>query len=75
MAYWRQLYTATMIETDVDNLGVLIEDTSRAIEVRLDELKKSQNGYGERKEIEDVANAVLALKADRKVLDEDAEDF
>lgn len=72
MANWRQLYTAAMVETDVDNLGVLIEDTSRAIEVRLDELKKSQNGYGERKEIEDVANALLALKADRKVLNQDA---
>jgi hypothetical protein len=71
MANWRQLYTAAMVETDVDNLGVLIEDTSRAIEVRLDELKKSQNGYGERKEIEDVANALLALKADRKVLNQD----
>ena len=72
MANWRQVYTAAMVETDVDNLDVLIEDTSRAIEVRLDELKKSQNGYGERKEIEDVANALLALKADRKVLNQDA---
>jgi hypothetical protein len=75
MANWRQVYTAAMVETDVDNLDVLIEDTSRAIEVRLDELKKSQNGYGERKEIEDVANALLALKADRKVLNQDAADF
>ena len=70
MANWRQLYTAAMIETDVDNLGVLIEETSRAIEVRLDELKKGQNGYGERKEIADVANALVALKADRIALDE-----
>ena len=53
----------------MDNLNVLIEDTSRAIEVRLVELKKSHNGYGERKEIADVADALLALKADRKVLD------
>jgi hypothetical protein len=37
MANWRQLYTAAMIETDADNLGILIEDTSRAIEVRLDD--------------------------------------
>jgi hypothetical protein len=68
------VYTAAMIETDVDNLGVLIEETSRGIEVRLDELKKSQNGC-ERKEIADVANALVALKADRIALDEpDADD-
>jgi hypothetical protein len=37
-------------------------------------LTKSQNGYGERKEIEDVAKALLALKTDRKVLNERATD-
>jgi hypothetical protein len=70
MATWRQLYTATMIETNVDHLGILIEDTSRAIDVRLDELKKSHNGPGERKEIADAENALVALKADRIALDE-----
>jgi hypothetical protein len=74
MATWRQLNTAAMLETNVGLLDILIEDTSRAIDVRLDELKKSADGDGERKEMGDAANALLALKADRKALDEDSRD-
>jgi predicted PhzF superfamily epimerase YddE/YHI9 len=72
MATWRQLYTAAMLETNVGLLDILIEDTARAIEMRLDELKKSQDGDGERKEIADATSAMLALKADRIALNEGA---
>jgi hypothetical protein len=74
MPDWRRLYTAAMLETNVKLLDILIEDTSRAIEVRLDELKKSADGDGERKEMGDAADALLALQADRKALDEDSTD-
>jgi hypothetical protein len=62
-----------MIETDVDNLGILIEDTSRAIEVRLDEEEKPERLWRAKRD-GGRAKALLALEADRKVLNEDAAD-
>jgi hypothetical protein len=63
MADWRQLYAATMVETDAKDLDLLIEQTSRGIESRLDELMRSKTNNDERKEIVIAANALLMLKA------------
>jgi hypothetical protein len=67
---WRQLYAATMAETDAARLELLIDETSRAIENRLDELMRAKTNNDERKEIVIAANALLMLKASRHLFDE-----
>jgi hypothetical protein len=67
---WRKLYAATMAETDATHLELLIDETSRAIENRLDELMRTRTNDEERKEIVIAANALLMLKASRHLFDE-----
>jgi hypothetical protein len=66
MSDWRTLYTATMEETDAKQLEVLIENTSRLLEARLDELWRTQGSEVERKKIYVAANALLSLKVARR---------
>jgi hypothetical protein len=63
---WRQMYAATMQETDAKQLDVLIEKTSRSMEARLDELSRTQDNDEEQKEIFVAANALLSLKVARR---------
>jgi hypothetical protein len=37
MPDWRQLYAATIVETNAGHLDLLFEETLRSIEARLDE--------------------------------------
>ncbi len=65
MPDWRQLYAATMVETNAEHLDLLIDETARAIERRLDELMRTKGNEDERKEIISASNALLMLKAER----------
>jgi hypothetical protein len=67
MDHWRQLYAATMLETDAKQLDLLIEKTSRSLEVRLDKVLRVRGNEEERKEIVAAANSLLALKAARRL--------
>jgi hypothetical protein len=67
---WRKLYAATMAETDATLLDPLIDETSRAIENRLDELMRTKSNDDERKEIVIAANALLMLMASRRLFDQ-----
>jgi hypothetical protein len=67
---WRKLYSATMAETDATKLELLIDETSRAIENRLDELMRTKTNDDERKEIVIAANALLMLKASRRLFEQ-----
>ncbi len=67
MADWRQLYAATIVETNPDHLDLLLEETLRAIEARLDELLKLKGYDDERREIHEASKSLLILKADRRV--------
>jgi hypothetical protein len=67
MCDWRQLYAATMAETDAKELDLLIEKTSRALDHRLDELLRKNENEEERKEIILAANALLSLKIARRL--------
>jgi hypothetical protein len=65
---WRQLYAATMRETDAKQLDLLIEKTLGAIESRLNGLprvKGNEEEWTERREIVLAANALLSLKPAR----------
>lgn len=68
---WRKLCAATMAETDSTRLELLIDETSRAIENRLDELMRTRTNDDERKEIVIAANALLMLKASRRLFDQE----
>ena len=70
MSDWRQLYAATMVETDATRLEPLIDETSRAIENRLDELMRTKTNDDERKEIVIAAKALLMLKVSRRLFDQ-----
>jgi hypothetical protein len=67
MTDWRCLYSETMVEMDAKQLDRLIEKTSKALEVRLDELLQTSGNEPERKEIVAAANALLSLKAARRL--------
>jgi hypothetical protein len=47
----RQLYASTITETNPERLEVLIDDTTRAMKVRLTELTESETDDSERREI------------------------
>ena len=64
---WRQLYTATIVETNAEHLDLLIEETLRAIEARLDELLKFKGFDDERREIYEASKSLLILKAERRL--------
>ena len=49
MPDWRQLYAATMVETDASRLEPLINETSRAVENRLDDLIRTKTNDDERR--------------------------
>lgn len=68
---WRELYAATMAETDATRLEPLIDETSFAIENRLDELMRKKIYDDERKEIVIAANALLMLKASRRSFEQE----
>jgi hypothetical protein len=51
-------------------LELLIDETSCAIENRLDELMRARTNDDERKEIVVAANALLMLKASRRLFDQ-----
>jgi hypothetical protein len=67
MADWRQLYAATIVETDAGHLDLLLEETLRAIESRLDELLNVKGCDDERREIHEASKSLLILKADRRL--------
>jgi hypothetical protein len=67
MPDWRQLYAATIIETNAAHLDLLLEETLRAIESRLDELLKLKGYDDERREIHEASQSLLLLKADRRL--------
>jgi hypothetical protein len=69
MPDWRQLYAATMVETDASRLESLINETSRAVENRLDDLIRTKTNDDERKEIVIAANALLMLEASCRLFD------
>ena len=67
MADWRQLYTATILETNADHLDLLLDEALRAIEARLDELLRLKGYDDERREMHEASRSLLILKADRKL--------
>jgi len=71
MADWRQLYTATILETNAQHLDLLLDETLRAIESRLDELLRLKGYDDERREIHEASRSLLILKADRRLWNRD----
>ena len=71
MADWRQLYTATILETHAQHLDLLLDETLRAIESRLDELLRLKGYDDERREIHEASRSLLILKADRRLWNRD----
>ena len=65
MTDWRELYKATVLETNPTRLERLIAETEGAILVRLQELDRSSDGAGERHEMELASAALDALKIDK----------
>ena len=56
-----------IVETNAEHLDLIIDETLRAIEARLDELLKLKGYKDERKEIYEVSKSLLVLKADRRL--------
>jgi hypothetical protein len=69
MPDWRQLYAATIIETNAEHLDLLMDETLRAIDSRLDELLQLKGYDDERREIHEASKSLLILKADRRLWD------
>jgi hypothetical protein len=67
MPEWRQLYAATIVETNADHLNLLIEETLRAIDARLDELLQLKGYDDERREIHEASKSLIILKAERRL--------
>jgi hypothetical protein len=65
MADWRELYKASVHETNPARLGKLINETEDAISRRLQQLARSSNGAGERHQIEEASAALHTLKIER----------
>jgi hypothetical protein len=62
---WRELYRATVLETDLAALHELILETEDAILARLQALTGAPDADAERREIAEVAPALLNLKTER----------
>lgn len=54
MLDWRQLYAASIVETNAEHLDLLIDETLRAIGSRLDELLKQGQTENSETKIEDL---------------------
>jgi hypothetical protein len=65
MADWRELYKATVLETNPAHLDRLITETEDAILLRRKELYGSSDAAGERDEIAEASAALLALKIEK----------
>ena len=65
MTDWRELYKATVLETNPTQLERLRTDTQDAISLRLRELAGSSNSAGEHREIEEALAARFVLKVDK----------
>jgi hypothetical protein len=67
MPDWRQLYGATIIETNSEHLDLLIEETLRAIGARLDELLELKGYDDEWREIHEASKSLLILRANSRL--------
>ena len=65
MTDWRELYKATVLETNPTLLERLMTETQDAISLRLQELVGSSNSAGKRREIEEASAARFKLKVDK----------
>ena len=66
MPDWRRFYAATIVETNSEHIDLLIEETLRAIEYRLDEILQLKDYDAERRQIHEASKSLLILKADRR---------
>ena len=65
MSDWRELFKATVLETNPKNIGQRIAETEVALFVHLLELGTSTEARDERHEIEAAAEALVTLKRQR----------
>ena len=65
MSDWRELYKATVLETNPTNIEQRITETEVALLVRLLELGTSTEAGDERREIEVASKALVTLKQQR----------
>jgi hypothetical protein len=66
MQTWRDLYSATVLETDPERLQQLIEATTAAMLRRDGELEQSVEGNAEREEMARASEALIVLKSDQR---------
>ena len=65
MADWRELYKATVLETNPTQLERLITETEDAIFLRVRELAGSSESAKERRKMAEASAALWALKTER----------
>jgi hypothetical protein len=61
MAEWRQLFAAAMTANDPQNIDILIDEASNALDKRLIELDSLHDGEGSRREVEEIMRAAKRL--------------
>jgi hypothetical protein len=65
MADWRELYRATVLETNPTQLEQLMKETEDAIFLRVRELAGSSDGKKERRKMAEASAALWTLKTER----------
>jgi hypothetical protein len=65
MADWRELYKATVLETNPTQLEQLIKETETAIFVRVRELAGSSDSAKERRKMAQASAALWTLKTEK----------
>jgi hypothetical protein len=64
VAYWRQLYTAAILNADPECFDVVLDEVACAMDVRLDELTDVCGYAEERREIALAAKSLLLVRSD-----------
>jgi hypothetical protein len=66
MADWRELYKATVLETNPTQLEQLMKETEDAIFRRVRELAGSSDGKKERRKMAEASAALWTLKTEKR---------
>jgi hypothetical protein len=65
MAYWRELYKASVLETNPTQLERLIKETEDAIFLRVRELAGSSDSKKERREMAEASAVLWTLRTEK----------